>query len=125
MIFIRSVIHRQGTLESQDMTFLPATFQNGPELLPRRDMLILLTRVIGTGSPRLQVSPRLHNHSQDSAKFHQDLTEGNAPTWFKFLRLVLDASFLLCFGILLGIKCLYLFSCGFLLHKTYSSVFHG
>ncbi|OWK60172.1 Translational activator GCN1 [Lonchura striata] len=29
--------------------------ENGPELLPRRDMLILLTRVIGTGSPRLQV----------------------------------------------------------------------
>ncbi|XP_053850288.1 eIF-2-alpha kinase activator GCN1 isoform X1 [Vidua macroura] len=29
--------------------------ENGPELLPRRDMLVLLTRVIGTGSPRLQV----------------------------------------------------------------------
>ncbi|NXK45456.1 GCN1 kinase, partial [Chauna torquata] len=29
--------------------------ENGPELLPRRDMLLLLTRVIGTGSPRLQV----------------------------------------------------------------------
>uniref|UniRef100_A0A8C3DBU1 GCN1 activator of EIF2AK4 n=1 Tax=Corvus moneduloides TaxID=1196302 RepID=A0A8C3DBU1_CORMO len=29
--------------------------ENGPELLPRRDMLVLLTQVIGTGSPRLQV----------------------------------------------------------------------
>ncbi|XP_019394778.1 PREDICTED: eIF-2-alpha kinase activator GCN1 isoform X1 [Crocodylus porosus] len=29
--------------------------ENGPELLPRTDMLLLLTRVIGTGSPRLQV----------------------------------------------------------------------
>uniref|UniRef100_A0A8C9G348 GCN1 activator of EIF2AK4 n=1 Tax=Pavo cristatus TaxID=9049 RepID=A0A8C9G348_PAVCR len=29
--------------------------ENGPELLPRRDMLLLLTRVIATGSPRLQV----------------------------------------------------------------------
>uniref|UniRef100_A0A8C4JSD7 GCN1 activator of EIF2AK4 n=1 Tax=Dromaius novaehollandiae TaxID=8790 RepID=A0A8C4JSD7_DRONO len=29
--------------------------ENGPELLPRRDMLLLLTRVIGMGSPRLQV----------------------------------------------------------------------
>ncbi|NXD39989.1 GCN1 kinase, partial [Copsychus sechellarum] len=29
--------------------------ENGPELLPRRDMLVLLIRVIGTGSPRLQV----------------------------------------------------------------------
>lgn len=74
MIFIRSVIHTQGTLESQDIRlfllpppFLPPIFQNGPELLPRRDMLVLLTRVIGTGSPRLQVSPQLHNHSQDSA----------------------------------------------------------
>uniref|UniRef100_A0A8C3MXS7 Uncharacterized protein n=1 Tax=Geospiza parvula TaxID=87175 RepID=A0A8C3MXS7_GEOPR len=37
--------------------------ENGPELLPRRDMLVLLTRVIGTGSPRLQVSAQLHNHS--------------------------------------------------------------
>lgn len=33
-------------------------FQNGPELLPRREMLLLLTRVIATGSPRLQVSPQ-------------------------------------------------------------------
>ncbi|KAM4808080.1 stalled ribosome sensor GCN1 [Rhinophrynus dorsalis] len=29
--------------------------ENGPELLPRRDMLLLLTRVIGTASPQLQV----------------------------------------------------------------------
>uniref|UniRef100_A0A8C3LHF5 GCN1 activator of EIF2AK4 n=1 Tax=Chrysolophus pictus TaxID=9089 RepID=A0A8C3LHF5_CHRPC len=29
--------------------------ENGPELLPRREMLLLLTRVIATGSPRLQV----------------------------------------------------------------------
>ncbi|OXB71660.1 UNVERIFIED_CONTAM: hypothetical protein H355_015599, partial [Colinus virginianus] len=29
--------------------------ENGPELLPRRDMLLLLTRVIAAGSPRLQV----------------------------------------------------------------------
>uniref|UniRef100_A0A8D0LAP4 GCN1 activator of EIF2AK4 n=1 Tax=Sphenodon punctatus TaxID=8508 RepID=A0A8D0LAP4_SPHPU len=29
--------------------------ENGPELLPRTDMLLLLTRVIGTDSPRLQV----------------------------------------------------------------------
>ncbi|XP_053325705.1 eIF-2-alpha kinase activator GCN1 [Spea bombifrons] len=29
--------------------------ENGPELLPRTDMLLLLTRVIGTASPRLQV----------------------------------------------------------------------
>nr|XP_014345196.1 PREDICTED: translational activator GCN1 [Latimeria chalumnae] len=29
--------------------------ENGPELLPRTDMLLLTTRVIGTGSPRLQV----------------------------------------------------------------------
>ncbi|XP_077163690.1 stalled ribosome sensor GCN1 isoform X1 [Paroedura picta] len=29
--------------------------ENGPELLPRTDMLLLLTKVIGTGSPRLQV----------------------------------------------------------------------
>nr|XP_033809981.1 eIF-2-alpha kinase activator GCN1 isoform X2 [Geotrypetes seraphini] len=29
--------------------------ENGPDLLPRRDMLLLLTNVIGTGSPRLQV----------------------------------------------------------------------
>ncbi|KAL8180480.1 UNVERIFIED_CONTAM: translational activator of GCN4, partial [Gekko kuhli] len=29
--------------------------ENGPELLPRTDMLRLLTKVIGTGSPRLQV----------------------------------------------------------------------
>ncbi|KAK2523012.1 Gcn1 [Columba guinea] len=29
--------------------------ENGPELLPRREMLVLLTRVIGTASPRLQV----------------------------------------------------------------------
>ncbi|XP_053558036.1 eIF-2-alpha kinase activator GCN1 [Bombina bombina] len=29
--------------------------ENGPELLPRKDMLLLLTRVIGTSSPRLQV----------------------------------------------------------------------
>ncbi|XP_044304801.1 eIF-2-alpha kinase activator GCN1 [Varanus komodoensis] len=29
--------------------------ENGPELLPRTDMLSLLTKVIGTGSPRLQV----------------------------------------------------------------------
>ncbi|XP_066545283.1 stalled ribosome sensor GCN1 isoform X2 [Amia ocellicauda] len=29
--------------------------ENGPELLPRVDMLVLLTRVIGTGAPRLQV----------------------------------------------------------------------
>lgn len=69
--FIRSVIHRQGTLESLGKRlfpspFLPSTFQNGPELLPRRDMLVLLTQVIGTGSPRLQVSAQLHNHSQDS-----------------------------------------------------------
>lgn len=32
------------------------THQSGPELLPRTDMLLLLTKVIGTGSPRLQVS---------------------------------------------------------------------
>ncbi|KAM4051160.1 stalled ribosome sensor GCN1 isoform 1-T1 [Anomaloglossus baeobatrachus] len=29
--------------------------ENGPELLPRTDMLLLLTRVIGTAAPRLQV----------------------------------------------------------------------
>lgn len=29
--------------------------QNGPELLPRVDMLLLLTRIIGTATPRLQV----------------------------------------------------------------------
>ncbi|XP_053135159.1 eIF-2-alpha kinase activator GCN1 [Hemicordylus capensis] len=29
--------------------------ENGPELLPRTEMLLLLTKVIGTGSPRLQV----------------------------------------------------------------------
>uniref|UniRef100_A0A8C8S2Z5 TOG domain-containing protein n=1 Tax=Pelusios castaneus TaxID=367368 RepID=A0A8C8S2Z5_9SAUR len=29
--------------------------ENGPELLPRTDLLLLLSRVIGTGSPRLQV----------------------------------------------------------------------
>ncbi|XP_075424511.1 stalled ribosome sensor GCN1 isoform X2 [Ascaphus truei] len=29
--------------------------ENGPEFLPRTDMLLLLTRVIGTASPRLQV----------------------------------------------------------------------
>ncbi|CAH2295310.1 eIF-2-alpha kinase activator GCN1 [Pelobates cultripes] len=29
--------------------------ENGPELLPRTDMLLLLTRIIGTASPRLQV----------------------------------------------------------------------
>ncbi|KAL7986757.1 hypothetical protein Chor_013040 [Crotalus horridus] len=29
--------------------------ENGPELLPRTDMLLLLTKVIGTGSPRVQV----------------------------------------------------------------------
>lgn len=31
-------------------------FQNGPELLPRVNMLLLLTRVIATATPRLQVS---------------------------------------------------------------------
>lgn len=30
-------------------------------------MLVLLTQVIGTGSPRLQVSPFLHNQHQHSA----------------------------------------------------------
>ncbi|XP_069071140.1 stalled ribosome sensor GCN1 isoform X2 [Pleurodeles waltl] len=29
--------------------------EDGPELLPRVDMLLLLTRVIGTGAPRLQI----------------------------------------------------------------------
>ncbi|XP_068094819.1 stalled ribosome sensor GCN1 [Hyperolius riggenbachi] len=29
--------------------------ENGPELLPRTDMLLLLTKVIGTASPRLQI----------------------------------------------------------------------
>ncbi|XP_038618375.1 eIF-2-alpha kinase activator GCN1 [Tachyglossus aculeatus] len=29
--------------------------ENGPELLPRTDMLLLLTRLVGTGSPHLQV----------------------------------------------------------------------
>lgn len=31
------------------------SLQNGPELLPRVDMLLLLTRIIGTATPRLQV----------------------------------------------------------------------
>lgn len=37
------------------LNFFLILSQNGPELLPRVAMLRLLTWVIGTGSPRLQV----------------------------------------------------------------------
>uniref|UniRef100_K7G7X0 GCN1 activator of EIF2AK4 n=1 Tax=Pelodiscus sinensis TaxID=13735 RepID=K7G7X0_PELSI len=46
-------VHAQLRSSASDQTSL--VDENGPELLPRTDMLLLLTRVIGTGSPRLQV----------------------------------------------------------------------
>ena len=49
--------HQLGYRPSSDAYLdLPAVLsQNGPELLPRVAMLRLLTWVIGTASPRLQV----------------------------------------------------------------------
>lgn len=38
--------------------------QNGPELLPRVSMLLLLTKVIGTSTPRLQVEPGIKSAAQ-------------------------------------------------------------
>lgn len=38
--------------------------QTGPELLPRVSMLLLLTKVIGTSTIRLQVEPRIKRHTQ-------------------------------------------------------------
>ncbi|XP_063000268.1 stalled ribosome sensor GCN1 isoform X1 [Elgaria multicarinata webbii] len=46
-------VHAQLRSSSEDQNLL--VDENGPELLPRTDMLLLLTKVIGTGSPRLQV----------------------------------------------------------------------
>lgn len=78
-------IHRQRVTRRKGFSPL-LLFQNGPELLPRKDMLILLTRVIGTGSPRLQVSPRLHNHCQDSASVSSAFNRG------KYIHLLPEAA---------------------------------
>ncbi|KAI1900715.1 hypothetical protein AGOR_G00052750 [Albula goreensis] len=49
------VINEHAQLRSQDDNPDLLIDENGPELLPRVNMLLLLTRVIGTGAPRLQV----------------------------------------------------------------------
>ncbi|ETE58940.1 Translational activator GCN1, partial [Ophiophagus hannah] len=46
-------VHAQLRSSTNDENWL--VDENGPELLPRTDMLLLLTKVIGTGSPRVQV----------------------------------------------------------------------
>uniref|UniRef100_A0A8C6YI46 GCN1 activator of EIF2AK4 n=1 Tax=Naja naja TaxID=35670 RepID=A0A8C6YI46_NAJNA len=46
-------VHAQLRSPTNDENWL--VDENGPELLPRTDMLLLLTKVIGTGSPRVQV----------------------------------------------------------------------
>ncbi|KAJ8414754.1 hypothetical protein AAFF_G00022770 [Aldrovandia affinis] len=49
------VINEHGQLRSKEDNPDLLIDENGPELLPRVNMLLLLTRVISTGAPRLQV----------------------------------------------------------------------
>ncbi|KAI4899225.1 hypothetical protein NFI96_030703, partial [Prochilodus magdalenae] len=49
------IIHTHAQLRSQIDTTDTLIDENGPELLPRVNMLRLLTKVIGTSTPRLQV----------------------------------------------------------------------
>ncbi|KAK6483659.1 eIF-2-alpha kinase activator GCN1-like [Huso huso] len=49
------IINEHAQLRSSTASPEQLVDENGPELLPRVDMLLLLTRLIGTGAPRLQV----------------------------------------------------------------------
>ncbi|MGH0178528.1 UNVERIFIED_CONTAM: hypothetical protein FKN15_077595 [Acipenser sinensis] len=48
------IINEHAQLRSSTASPEQLVDENGPELLPRVDMLLLLTRLIGTGAPRLQ-----------------------------------------------------------------------
>ncbi|XP_041079614.1 eIF-2-alpha kinase activator GCN1 isoform X2 [Polyodon spathula] len=52
---VLQVINEHAQLRSSTASPEQLVDENGPELLPRVDMLLLLTRLIGTGAPRLQV----------------------------------------------------------------------
>ncbi|KAJ8285786.1 hypothetical protein GJAV_G00030940 [Gymnothorax javanicus] len=55
LVHALQVINEHAQLRAQEDNSDVLIDENGPELLPRVNMLLLLTRVISTGSPRLQV----------------------------------------------------------------------
>lgn len=85
--------------------------QNGPELLPRVSMLLLLTRVISTATPRLQVTEEFYRHGFNPFRIQTflffvavlcQLFCGNSVTALNQLICIFD---IVCVYIMINLRC--------------------